>query len=521
MAGSIRYPLALQDSLPRWRTRLMEILSLQADSPESYRIHYYDSFDWRLFRAGKVLKWEQRDGASRCFLHALDDDSAETSLPLADAPPRFPADLPAGKLRRQLSGLLDVRALLPVATLQARSHCLRLQDPEGKTRLRLFLEQHRLSKPDNRTRLLGKQIRVVPLRGYEKAAAEIITRLEDELGLQREPRDLLLRALAALGKEPAAYSPKLDIPLEPELRADAALRRVLLALLDTMERNEAGVMSNLDSEFLHDFRVAVRRTRSALGQLKAVFPPATLERFRREFAWLGEITSPTRDLDVYLLKFRSYQQQLPVDLRADLEPLREFLIRHHSEEQALLARHLAGARYRKLKRSWRGYLDSALPERPRTPDARKPVLEVARRRTWRMYRRVLREGGAITPDSPAPELHELRKSCKKLRYLMELFQSLFPAAELRKLTRELKALQDNLGDFQDLEVQTGTLGHYSERMRDEGQMSARTQRAMQTLQAGLQTRMHAVRGEFNASFARFSRKSNERRFQRLFKPQPE
>jgi len=52
-------------------------------------------------------------------------------------------------------------------------------------------------------------------------------------------------------------------------------------------------------------------------------------------------------------------------------------------------------------------------------------------------------------------------------------------------------------------------------------MSARTERAMQTLQAGLQTRMHAVRGEFHARFARFSRKSNERRFQRLFKPQPE
>jgi hypothetical protein len=33
--------------------------------------------------------------------------------------------------------------------------------------------------------------------------------------------------------------------------------------------------------------------------------------------------------------------------------------------------------------------------------------------------------------------------------------------------------------------------------------------------------MHAVRGEFHARFARFSRKSNERRFQRLFKPQPE
>jgi len=521
MASAVRYPLPLQDSLPRWRQQLVESLALHADTPESYRIHYYDSFDWRLFRAGKALKWEQRDGDSRCYLYALGDGSVAASLPLAAAPPRFAAGLPAGALGRQLSKLLGVRALLPLATLETRSHCLRLQDPEGKTRVRLFLEQHRLRKADNGARLLHKQIRLVPLRGYEKAAAELISRLEDGLGLRSNPQDLLLRALTALNTEPAAGSPKLDIPLEPQLRADAALRRILVALLDTMERNEAGLISDLDSEFLHDFRVAVRRTRSALGQMKQVFPAATLARFRREFAWLGEITSPTRDLDVYLLKFSEYQQRLPEALRADLEPLREFLTRHHREEQARLARELGGARYRRLKRSWRRYLSSALPARPRVADARKPILEVASRRTWRMYRRVLREGRAITPDSPAPELHELRKSCKKLRYLMEFFHTLFPAQELRKLTRELRILQDNLGDFQDLEVQTSTLGHYSEQMRNEGHMNPRTKHAMQTLREGLNTRMRAVRGEFETRFARFSRKPNERRFERLFHPQPE
>ena len=66
MASALRYPIPLQDALPGWRKRLMERLPLQADSPESYRIHYYDSFDWRLFRSGTALKWEQRDGESRC-----------------------------------------------------------------------------------------------------------------------------------------------------------------------------------------------------------------------------------------------------------------------------------------------------------------------------------------------------------------------------------------------------------------------------------------------------------------------
>lgn len=71
------------------------------------------------------------------------------------------------------------------------------------------------------------------------------------------------------------------IPLDPQLCADAAMRRILLALLEAMEVNETGTIANLDTEFLHGFRVAVRRTRSVLGQMKTVFPPATLIRFQR------------------------------------------------------------------------------------------------------------------------------------------------------------------------------------------------------------------------------------------------
>ncbi len=516
MASRLQYPLPSKDNLRRWRERLLESLPLEAESPEQYRIHYYDSFDWRLFRAGKALKWEQRNGDSRCCLCSLGDAGTAVSMPLKQAPPRFSADLPAGRLQQRLNGMLAPRALLPVASVETHSQCLRLSNKEGKTLARLFLEQHKLIGPDAGSRTLDKQIRLVPLRGYQHAADRISARLEKKFGLETGDHNLLTRALAALGRRPGEYSSRLNIPLDPKLRTDAALRRVLLVLLDAIEANEAGTINDLDSEFLHDFRVAVRRTRSALGQMKAAFPPATLERYRKEFAWMGDITSPTRDLDVYLLKFKGYQAQLPEALREDLQPLHDFLQRHQREEQARLSAALNGERYRKLKRSWRRYLTSPLPERPGAGDARKPIAEVARRRTWRMYRRVMREGLAITADSPPPELHELRKSCKKLRYLIEFFQTLFPGDEIRRLIKELKALQDNLGDFQDLDVQSHTLGQFSAQMREENTVSPRTELAIQTLREALQARMQAVRGDFEARFRHFSRKTNNQRFQRLY-----
>ena len=70
-------------------------------------------------------------------------------------------------------------------------------------------------------------------------------------------------------------SAKLDVPLDPSMRTDAALRRILVALLAAMRANEDGTRRDLDPEYLHDFRVAIRRTRSCLGQVKGVLDRKT------------------------------------------------------------------------------------------------------------------------------------------------------------------------------------------------------------------------------------------------------
>jgi CHAD domain-containing protein len=518
MQKPLHYPLANKDSLPRWREQLLQHLPLEPAPPQTDRVHYYDSFDWRLFQANKVLAWHQRNADSQLCLLSAEDNSTQIAIRLEQAPSRFADELPPGQLRQELVNLLDLRALLPVATIETRSLAYRWIDKEGKTRLRLYLEHHRLVQPEGKRSTLCKRIRLEPLQGYKKTAERVISVLEKEFGLRPGDEDLLSQALASMHKIPGDYTSKLNIPLEPELRADAAMRRILLTLLETMEINEAGTIDNLDTEFLHDFRVAVRRTRSALGQMKTVFPAATLSRFRDKFAWLGTITSPTRDLDVYLLKFENYQNQLPEPLQADLEPLRAFLIRHHGQEQTRLSRELQTAGYRQLKNQWRRYLTSPLPKRPVADDASSPIGEVGPRRTWRMYKRVLREGQAITPASPAEDLHELRKSCKKLRYLMEFFQRLYSTKEIRALIKELKGLQENLGDFQDLEVQIHTLKQYSEQMKQEGDMTPRTELAMDILLKSLETRMQEVRDIFDSRFQRFACKSNEHRFRRLFHP---
>jgi CHAD domain-containing protein len=411
-----------------------------------------------------------------------------------------------------------MRAFLPLAQLSVNDSCLRRVDTEGKTRIRIHVENIRLNTAADQSRPLQKRIRLEPLRGYEKTARKAVKLLETDYRLTASCDELYNLALERAGKQPGDYSSKLSIVFEHDMRADAAVRRVLLVLLHSMQVNEPGTIRDLDSEFLHDFRVAVRRTRSALGELKWVFPPATRARFRREFAWLGALTSSVRDLDVYLLKFDRYQASIPKDLRDDLEPLRQFLqYKQHKQQAGDLARELQGRRYRRLKQQWQRYLESPLAKRPVAKDAARPIGVVASHRIWRMYRRVLKEGRAISPESPPPDLHELRKSCKKLRYLMEFFQSLYPRDAIRAAIKELKQLQDNLGDFQDLDVQINAFDHFILEMRRRGEYSDATGKAMEALLDALRLEMQAVRADFESRFQRFTRRDNRQRFKKLFR----
>ena len=72
------------------------------------------------------------------------------------------------------------------------------------------------------------------------------------------------------------------------VRADAGARQIHSALLDIMVANEPGMRADLDTEFLHDYRVSLRRTRSLLGQIKNVFPEDAVTHFRTEFQWLAQ-----------------------------------------------------------------------------------------------------------------------------------------------------------------------------------------------------------------------------------------
>ena len=96
----------------------------------------------------------------------------------------------------------------------------------------------------------------------------------------------------------------------PETPAAVAIAEMLAGFAAAIDDNVPGTIASIDTEFLHDLRVAVRRTRSILKLAGDVLPDNLAERFQPEFKWLGDLTTPVRDLDVYLLELDTMAARL-------------------------------------------------------------------------------------------------------------------------------------------------------------------------------------------------------------------
>jgi CHAD domain-containing protein len=475
---------------------------------------YYDTFDGLLRDAGLTLL--HADGTLSATSH--DSGMVVASLPMrAPTKPLFARELPAGPLRDTLGPITDVRALLPLVHLHSHERPLSVLDDERKTVVRLTLEETTLVGSNGPDAPLRPRLRVTEIRGYDKELSCVQEALVVELGFKPADQTLIDEAVRAAGGVPGGLPTKVGVPLTPDSRSDRAAAVVLRGMLEVIEANLDGTIADIDTEFLHDLRVSVRRSRSVQRELKRVFPPDELAHYRAEFRWLQQATGDVRDLDVHVLEFDSMRALVPTGMRDDLDPLLRVLRARRSAARRAMVRALRSKRTVTLLSGWSSFLEGleAMPVDER-PDAPRPIGEVSGERIRKVYRRMLKMGGAIDESSPAEAYHELRKKGKELRYLLELFGvPLFPEEVVKPMIKTLKALQDVLGRHQDREVQISLLRSLGPEVGEASGGGAALM-AIGALVARLGEDERAARGEFAGRFAEFSSKEQRRLVKETF-----
>ena len=481
------------------------------DPPITAKESYFDSFDWLLHNENLVLL-KQDD--TYCLKDLKSFKVVAECLLEHDGVVRFWWDFPDCEIAALLKSCLDVRALLPFLEIEKRREKLHILNGDEKTVLRVYLDEIN-PKTDSSTQKTIRTITLEPVRGYLKEFRDF-HRFIKETHVAEPCENLFNMMLKPSPRKPGDYSSKMKVALTSEMSGNIAARKIFLYLLNVMKHNEEWVISDMDTEFLHDFRVAGRRTRSALSQIKDVLPQE-LDRFKQDFRELGQSSNKLRDLDVYLHTKEEYISMLPVDLRQGLDPFFIDLKKQREKELKGFTEMLRSEFYRQLTTDWEAFLVSDADYGRKPANAEKPVITLAREFILRRYTKIMKDGEKIDNDSPDEKLHNLRIQCKKLRYLMEFFASLFPSDEIALLTKQLKRFQDNLGEFNDLSMQQDTLNEYLDTIDPKSDQSTLIAAAIGGLIMNLNTRQQHVRAEFSDRFMDFSQKKNRLLFKQLFK----
>jgi CHAD domain-containing protein len=274
--------------------------------------------------------------------------------------------------------------------------------------------------------------------------------------------------------------------------AYATLQREFGSLVATRPRNPAAPTAHE----VHQLRVAARRLRVALRLFRHMLPGAGVTRLRAELRWFARALGEVRDLDVYTDNYRAYVLEMPKDLQRELGAYELYLRRERAEARGRLPAVFAAPRYTAL-------LDAAaaLCAGP-SPGAQ---------RRWRTFTtsagvtrslrnslgRVRRLGNRIAEHPTARDLHELRIRAKRLRYELEFFAPVYPA--LAGHARTVKALQDLLGEHQDVYEATARLRRYARQTSS----SAVLPPALAELRLRQLRRARAIRRSFVAAWQPF------------------
>ena len=483
-------------------------VNVQAETV-NYRV-FYDTFDWLLYNNGSVLEVHEEGQSRRVYWRADKDSDLKIQLGLRQAP-QLASDLAESGFRRQLQSVISARELIPRIKIRIKRLPLVVLDKGGRVVVRVNFDEYWYFPSKARAGVvLGKRITIKPVKGYVEEYNRVVEFFHP-MQLSAAQDNIMRLALEESGMNTTEYTTRLNLFLDPEMTAEEALKKILLRLLEILQQNTAGSIRGRDTEFMHDFRVSIRKTRSALTQINNVLPQGIITKYNKFFSGLGKLTNPVRDLDVFQIKLENYQHDLGKAEQGHLQPFRDYLAQSRDEAQKNFISTLNSPEYRQSINEWREYLESPEPTKPPLDNTEKAIYKLADALIWNMYQLALEVGNAITDDSEAEELHELRKTCKKLRYLMEFFQSLYPADKIFELIQALKGLQDNLGEHNDLEVHQGIIKKFNKKSSE-----AETKKACRKLIKLLKHRQIKTRRRFAKRFAEFSSPGNQEEFRDLF-----
>jgi len=237
--------------------------------------------------------------------------------------------------------------------------------------------------------------------------------------------------------------PKNTVPTDPR----SFIGALIADQLRIVHANEKAVTRG-DVRALHDLRVAVRRIRTLLNTIGFYLNLKAAGKLEKRFKQLQKKLGPARDTDVLL---RIIQEEITLDTersKAEQEKVLAHLCKLRERYRKEVKKILTGNTYKKLKSDTLKFIKKDLQETEWDND---PSLKKIAEKSIHQALRRMKKRAHLTPDCPPKEVHRLRITARKARYLAEFFSPVL-GTDMDTLALHLRNIQDALGDIHDLDV---------------------------------------------------------------------
>lgn len=425
---------------------------VEIEPPIKSHITLLDDSDAHLWQAGCLLclNTSQR-------LKLIDQKGIEGEIPFPQGA-KFWWELPEGDMQRILKKLIGFRALIPIANIVMIEQQIALRNDDQKLVVR---SQLRIITIDGNT---DYYFSLYPLRGYSKHLTQA-ENVAKSFGCEKL-KSQSLKQLLVDKVNPTSIREKSPLPnVNGKMPTEQVVRSLAVAMLQQASGQVPGVIADVDTEFLHHFRVCFRKVRSLVGLLHKSLPEEAVAILKPELSEIAGKTNKLRDLDVFLLEKGNYQEMLPSSFSKGLNELYEKIEREREREWVNIKNYFLSDDYEvRLAVCISGLSSSSALK---TSISEKPLLPVVEKLALKRYQKILDKAALIDDKTVDAEIHELRKEFKRLRYLIDFFSDLFPQEEVRKIIGAIKKVQGVLGNFNDYSVQIDFLSHYLDSQRIE------------------------------------------------------
>jgi triphosphatase len=424
------------------------VISALAQSPRRLIDSYLDTADWRMARAGFVVRTRRRGRQDEITLlttraaeaRGVHEVEASEGLPEAGAGALGPEG-PVGRRVHAVAGRQPLRPVLQVRTRRT-PFTLRI---DGVEAAELALDDTEIVVGNGQRPMQLCRVEVEARPEWAHVIEPLVQRLRGACGLRPATLSKFEAGLLARGvviPSPPDLGPT-DIGPDTSLgdMAYAVVRRQLAVL----RVREPGTRLGEDPEELHDMRVATRRLRAALDIFVDVLP-VRARNFRGELGWLAGVLGAVRDLDVQLQAQAAMVEPGQERLWADLTAL---LTTEREAARAELLAALDSMRWERLKSGMAAMVQQG-PNR-RSSATRLAALATVPDLIETRHAAVVKSVRRAKRSGKATDFHRLRIRCKRLRYSLEFSAELY-GGRTRRYTRQLSKLQNQLGLLQDAEV---------------------------------------------------------------------